>query len=108
MCCVIYSRPAHLTLHREFLIVPILPLHLHGHTQTHTPTEHETPVPFLNTLSMSRMPQNAGVGVPIHYSKVTCTGEQESLLHCPHSEVTIECGHTQDAGIVCRLNERGC
>ena len=33
-----------------------------------------------------------------------CSGSESSLLSCPHSGLYVEnCGHSQDAGVVCKL-----
>ena len=41
----------------------------------------------------------SNLSVPIHYSQVRCSGEQESLMDCSLSEITSECSHDQDAAI---------
>ena len=59
---------------------------------------------------LPRIPLNlkvSNLSMPIHYSQVRCTGEQESLLDCQISEITSECTHDRDAAIVCRRSEEG-
>ena len=42
----------------------------------------------------------AGVG-PIHLTQVQCTGEEADLKQCLSSNVTDECLHSMDVGIIC-------
>lgn len=56
----------------------------------------------------SRIPGDKRVSdseVPIHFSRVRCSGEQKSLLDCQISEDTDQCTHNQDAAIVCRRGQ---
>ena len=39
---------------------------------------------------------------PIHYDDVACTGNETRLADCSHPGIGIEnCGHSEDAGVVC-------
>ena len=41
-----------------------------------------------------------GVG-PIHLTQVECTGEETNLTQCLSVEVTDQCSHSMDVGIIC-------
>ena len=49
--------------------------------------------------------ENAAFGQgsgPIHYDDVACTGTETRLANCSHPGIGIEnCGHNEDAGVVC-------
>jgi hypothetical protein len=45
---------------------------------------------------------NQGTG-PIYLSRMTCVGDESSLLHCQHSASSPSCTHTQDVGVRCAL-----
>ena len=39
---------------------------------------------------------------PIHYDNVACTGTEARLADCSHLGIGIHnCGHSEDAGVVC-------
>ena len=39
---------------------------------------------------------------PIHYDDLQCTGEEDELAQCQHSGLgNSNCGHHEDAGVVC-------
>ena len=48
----------------------------------------------------------SGVG-PILLDNVMCTGEEETLLECQHSLQDHDCGHAEDAGVVCGVDPQG-
>ncbi|KAJ8027600.1 Deleted in malignant brain tumors 1 protein [Holothuria leucospilota] len=39
----------------------------------------------------------------IHLDNVACKGHEKSILDCPRSK-NLNCGHSEDAGVVCSLN----
>ena len=40
---------------------------------------------------------------PIFLADVHCTGSEETLLHCPHSKISLGlyCNHNRDVGVRC-------
>ncbi|XP_033981184.1 T-cell differentiation antigen CD6-like isoform X2 [Trematomus bernacchii] len=38
---------------------------------------------------------------PVHRDELNCTGREESLWDCPASQEESDCGHKEDAGVVC-------
>ena len=36
-------------------------------------------------------------------SRVQCNGDEDSILDCPFSEPSYDCGHYMDAGVVCKI-----
>ena len=38
---------------------------------------------------------------PIHFHCLSCTGEEESLLDCPHRGIGVHCRHDDDASVLC-------
>ena len=45
---------------------------------------------------------------PILLDDVECSGSEWSLFNCTHSEIGVNnCGHADDAGVVCREPAQG-
>uniref|UniRef100_A0A8C4QM08 Lysyl oxidase homolog n=1 Tax=Eptatretus burgeri TaxID=7764 RepID=A0A8C4QM08_EPTBU len=40
---------------------------------------------------------------PIYLTKVSCSGDERSILECPHSNETEICSHRDDAGVRCHV-----
>ena len=40
---------------------------------------------------------------PILLDDVACTGSENRLVDCPYDTYTSDCGHSQDAGVYCRI-----
>lgn len=38
---------------------------------------------------------------PIHLDELSCTGREENLWECPARWQDTDCGHKEDAGVVC-------
>lgn len=38
---------------------------------------------------------------PIHLDDMNCTGKEENLWECPATQDENDCGHKEDAGVVC-------
>lgn len=38
---------------------------------------------------------------PIHFDDLACIGEETSIFTCPRSSHPHNCGHSEDAGVVC-------
>lgn len=38
---------------------------------------------------------------PIHLDDLNCTGKEENLWECPAAQDEPDCGHKEDAGVVC-------
>ncbi len=52
---------------------------------------------------MDKFGQTTG---PIYLENLACSGEEPSLLGCPHSELgTHQCDHSRDAGVQCFGNK---
>ena len=51
----------------------------------------------------SRASFGAGsASMPIHLDNVECIGSENSITECPHRPWGVEnCGHSEDAGVVC-------
>lgn len=41
---------------------------------------------------------------PIYLDELKCTGKEENLWQCPASDESHDCGHKEDAGVVCSGN----
>ena len=42
-----------------------------------------------------------GVG-HIYLKNLQCTGSEPNITSCTHSRETVNCGHDEDAGVICR------
>lgn len=38
---------------------------------------------------------------PIHLDELNCTGKEENLWDCPGRREETDCGHKEDAGVIC-------
>ncbi len=38
---------------------------------------------------------------PIHVDELNCTGKEENLWACPAAQDEPDCGHKEDAGVIC-------
>ena len=38
---------------------------------------------------------------PVHLDELNCTGKEENLWACPSAQNESDCGHKEDAGVVC-------
>lgn len=38
---------------------------------------------------------------PVHLDELNCTGQEENLWACPAAQDESDCGHKEDAGVVC-------
>ena len=42
---------------------------------------------------------------PIHFDDLACNGDEISLFDCTRSSSAHNCGHSEDAGVVCSDGE---
>ena len=45
---------------------------------------------------------------PIHIDDVACSGTETNILRCTYDPVTVDCGHSEDAGVQCQINSKLC
>lgn len=38
---------------------------------------------------------------PIHLDELNCTGQEKNLWECPSQRQETDCGHKEDAGVIC-------
>ena len=66
---------------------------------------------MLNLSAATAAPRGAAFGEgrgPIWLDDVQCTGNENSLLDCPHSALgNTNCGHYYDVGVICGSLETG-
>ena len=41
---------------------------------------------------------------PIHISNVQCSGSESGLVNCSYTSPSVNCGHSDDAGVMCEGN----
>ena len=60
---------------------------------------HFSSIVVAEAFSYARFGSGQG---PIHFSYLSCTGEEESLLDCRHRGIGVHsCGHNEDASVMC-------
>ena len=65
----------------------------------HIPISLTTPPPAATALGFARFGEGTD---PIHLDDVGCSGNESSLQECRHNGVgDHNCGHTEDASVVC-------
>ena len=77
----------------------------HTHTRTHTHTHSHSFTGFegaLTALARSAL-DRADTNLPIYLDDVHCLGDEPALSYCIHNGVGVHnCGHYEDAAVVCQ------